>query len=187
MATGIKKLAALKVTQETRPGYYGDGGGLWLQISKTASKSWVFRFKSPVTGKVREMGLGSLATYTLAEARTKAREARQAVDSGRDPIAEREADRQKSKLAAALTMTFSQCAEAYISAHRPAWKNPKHAKQWESTLATYAGPLIGSLPVACVDTPLVLKILEPIWTTKNETASRLAIRPPQTQPASLRR
>jgi integrase len=173
MARGVNKLSALKVTKGTKPGYYGDGGGLWLQISKTGTKSWVFRFKSPVTGKAREMGLGALDTYTLAEARSRATETRQQVDSGRDPIAERETLRQQTKLAAALVMTFDQCATAYIEAHRAGWKNPKHTKQWESTLATYAGPVVGSFPVSAVDTPLVLKILEPIWTTKNETASRL--------------
>lgn len=173
MARGINKLTPLGVSKTTKPGYYGDGGGLWLQVSKTGSKSWAFRFKSPVTSKAREMGLGSLATYSLAEARCRAKEARQAVDAGRDPIAERETKRQETRLAAALAMSFDQCAEAYVAAHRSGWKSPKHAKQWESTLATYAGPVVGSLPVAAIDTPLVLKILEPIWTTKNETASRL--------------
>jgi integrase len=174
MAKGIDKLTALAVRRESRPGYYGDGGGLWLQISaKYGTKSWVFRFKSPVTGKAREMGMGSIDTYSLAEARVRAKEMRQIIDAGRDPIAEREADRQRTKLAAAMALTFDQCATAYIEAHRPGWKNPKHAAQWESTLATYAGPVVGDLPVAKVDMPLVLKILEPIWTTKNETASRL--------------
>lgn len=174
MATkGVGKLTALKVTKETKPGYYGDGGGLWLQVSKSGTKSWVFRFKSPVTGKAREMGLGSLDTYSLAEARPRAKDMRQIVDAGRDPIAEREADRQRTKLASAMAMTFDQCAEAYIAAHRAGWKNAKHAKQWENTLETYASPVVGSLPVSKVDMPLVLKILEPIWTTKNETASRL--------------
>lgn len=173
MAREIGKLSALAVSKASEPGYYGDGGGLLLQVSKSGAKSWVFRFKSPLTAKAREMGLGSLATYSLAEARQRARESRQIVDAGRDPIAEREAERQRNRLEAAMAMTFDQCAAAYIEAHRAGWKNPKHAAQWASTLETYASPVIGSLPVANVDMPLVLRILEPIWTTKNETASRL--------------
>lgn len=173
MAKGIEKLTAIKVTKEKRPGYYGDGGGLLLQISKTGTKSWVFRFTSPETGKAREMGLGSLDTYSLAEARIRAKEARQKVAAGTDPIRAREIERQRIRAAAAKVMTFDQCATAYIEAHRAGWKNEKHAKQWASTLATYASPVIGALDIADVDMALVLKILEPIWTTKNETASRL--------------
>jgi integrase len=173
MARGIEKLSALGVAKKQDPGYYGDGAGLWLQISKSGTKSWVYRFKSPVTGKAREMGLGSLDTYSLAEARVRARDARQIIDAGRDPIDERQAEHQRIRLAAEKTLTFDQCAEAYIEAHRAGWKNPKHAKQWGTTVATYASPEIGSLPVANVDMALVLKILEPIWTKKNETASRL--------------
>jgi integrase len=173
MAKGIGKLSALKVTKETKPGYFGDGGGLWLQVSKAGTKSWVFRFKSPLTEKAREMGLGSINTYSLAEARSRAAEVRKIVDAGRDPISERDADRQRIKLTTAMAMTFDECADAYIEAHRAGWKNPKHVTQWENTLASYASPVIGSLPVASAGMSLVLRILEPIWTTKNETASRL--------------
>ena len=173
MAKGIGKLSALKVTKEIKPGYFGDGGGLWLQVSKSGTKSWVFRFKSPVTGTAREMGMGSINTYSLSEARSRATDVRKILDAGRDPIADRDAERQKIKLATVMAMTFKECADAYIEVHRAGWKNLKHVKQWENTLATYASPVIGSLPVASVDMPLVLKILEPIWTIKNETASRL--------------
>lgn len=173
MAKGIGKLSAREVATKATPGHYGDGGGLWLQISDAGTKSWVFRFKSPVTGKAREMGLGSFDTYSLAEARERAREQRKVVDAGRDPIAEREAARQSTRLAAAMAMTFDQCAAAYISAHRAGWKNAKHAQQWENTLAADVSPVIGALPVAAIDTALVVKVLEPIWTKKNETASRL--------------
>lgn len=173
MAKGIEKLTALGVKKTNVPGYYGDGGGLWLQVSASGTKSWVFRFKSPVLAKSREMGLGSIDTYTLAEARVRAKEARQTVDRGLDPIEQRKALRQQSLLSASLLMTFAQCAEAYIKAHETGWKNRKHAAQWRSTLSTYAFPVIGKLPVSSVDTPLVLRILEPIWTAKNETATRL--------------
>lgn len=173
MAKGIDKLTALEVSKKTKPGYYGDGGGLLLQISKASTKSWVFRFKSPQTGKAREMGLGSTDTYTLAEARVRAKKARQIVDSGQDPIEVREAERQQLKLAAAMSMTFAECASSYIEAQKAGWKNPKHAAQWTSTIATYANPVIGTFPVSAVNTALVMKILEPIWIAKNETASRL--------------
>lgn len=173
MAKGIDKLTALGVKKTSTPGYYGDGGGLWLQISKTGTKSWIFRFTSPITKKAREMGLGSVDTYSLAEARIRAKKARQSVDEGIDPIAEREAEKQKVQVAAAMTMTFAQCAAAYIEAHEAGWKNLKHAAQWKSTLGTYANPEIGNLSVAIVDTAWILKVLEPIWKTKNETANRL--------------
>ena len=173
MAGGVNKLSALGVSKTTKPGHYGDGGGLWLQVSDSGSKSWVFRVKSPVTGKAREMGLGSTLTFSLAEARVKARDVRQALESGFDPIEVRNADLQKLRLEAATALSFAQCAGAYINAHSAEWKNPKHLKQWESTLSGYAGPVIGQLPVAAIDTPLVLKVLEPIWKEKNETASRL--------------
>lgn len=173
LARGIDKLTALQVKKTTAPGYYGDGGGLWLQVGASGTKSWIFRFKSPVLAKSREMGLGSLDTYTLAEARVRAKEARQVVDRGQDPIEQRKAQRRQSLLSASLLMTFAQCAEAYIEAHQAGWKNHKHAGQWRSTLSTYAFPVIGKLPVSSIDTPLVLRILEPIWTAKNETATRL--------------
>ncbi len=173
MAKEVGKLSALAVAKVVEPGYYGDGGGLLLQVTKSGAKTWVFRFKSPVTGKAREMGLGALSTYSLAEARIRARDARQVVDAGRDPIAEREEVRQKARLESAKSMTFDQCASAYIEAHRAGWKNAKHAAQWGATLSTYASPVIGLLSVSSVDMPLVLRVLEPIWGTKTETASRL--------------
>ncbi len=111
MAKGIGKLSALKVTKETKPGYFGDGGGLWLQVSKAGTKSWVFRFKSPVTGTAREMGMGSINTYSLSEARSRATDVRKILDAGRDPIADRDTERQKIKLATVMAMTFKECAD----------------------------------------------------------------------------
>jgi integrase len=119
------------------------------------------------------MGLGPLHTYTLAEARTKARECRKQRLEGIDPIELRKASRTKERLAAATAMTFKQCAEAYIKAHKTGWKNTKHAKQWPSTLAAYVYKIFGDLPVQAVDTGLVMKALEPIWNEKPETASRV--------------
>lgn len=174
MAGGINKLSAQAVHRAKEPGYYGDGGGLYLQITKSGGKSWVFRFVSPTsprsekTGRApaREMGLGPTHTVSLAEAREKALACRKLVADGRDPIEERKATWVRAQLEAAKTASFADCALAYIRAHEAGWKNPKHGKQWTATLETYAFPLIGKLPVASVDTGLVLKVLEPIWQSK---------------------
>jgi integrase len=168
------KLTALEVKNATatKTGrYLGDGNGLWLQVIPTGAKSWIFRYTRD--GRAREMGLGATHTITLAEARELALECRKKLQNGGDPLAEREAARLAVKLEAAKAMTFDQCAAAYIEAHRPGWKNAKHASQWVNTIATYASPIIGALPVAAIDTGLVMKVIEPIWQTKTETASRL--------------
>lgn len=167
----IHNLTAMLVQRANRPGYYGDGGGLYLQVAKGGSRSWVFRYR--VAGKLREYGLGSLDTYTLAEAREKARLCRQMRQQGADPIEARQAERLATKITAARGMTFRQCAEAYILAHQTGWKNAKHAAQWPSTLQTYVYPVFGDLPVGVVDVGLVMKVLSPIWTTKTETATRV--------------
>jgi integrase len=171
----IHKLSAVGVSKESKPGYHSDGGGLYLQVSAGGSKSWIFRFK--MSGRSREMGLGSVNTLTLADARDSATECRRAVRDGVDPIDARDAAKQQAKAAAALakaaTVTFDHCAAAYIYAKRSEWTNAKHASQWETTLATYASPVIGALAVKDVDTGLVMRILEPMWKEKPETASRL--------------
>jgi integrase len=171
MARTIGKLTALAVTQARRRGYYGDGGGLFLQVSANGAKSWVFRFKE--TGKLREMGLGPVHTIGLAEAREKARDCRKLRLDGLDPIESRNAARIQTRLDAARAMNFQQCAERYIAAHKAGWKNPKHAAQWPSTLATYVNPVFGALPVQAIDVGLIMKAIEPIWTVKPETAGRV--------------
>jgi len=119
------------------------------------------------------MGLGSLNAVTLAIARERARECRLLLSEGKDPIVARDASRTASALTAARCKTFDQCAAAYIGAHRASWKNAKHAAQWKTSLATYASPVFGALPVSEVDTDLVVRALRPIWETKTETATRL--------------
>jgi integrase len=119
------------------------------------------------------MGLGPLHSVGLSQARDKATEQRSAILSGLDPIEAREGENRKRALEAAKANTFSQCAASYIESHRAGWRNEKHADQWENTIKTYCEPVIGPLPVQDVDTGLVLKILEPIWSSKPETASRL--------------
>jgi integrase len=164
-------LSAVKVARTHKPGYLSDGGGLYLQISPSGSKSWVFRFKD--AGRLREMGLGPLHAISLAEARKRAASCRQLRVDGIDPIEERKTGKLKAKLASTRTMTFRKCAEAYIEAHKAGWKNAKHAAQWPATLGTYAYPVFGDLPISDIDVTLVSKVLEPIWKTKTETASRL--------------
>jgi integrase len=167
---GIEKLTALEVQRLKAPGYHGDGGGLWLQVSPSGTKSWVFRY---TLGKAREMGLGALHTVSLADARIKARACRQQLLEGVDPIEARNAGRLAERAAAAKAIVFQTAGEAYVEAHRAGWKNLKHADQWANTLETYAYPVLGKLPVAAVDTGLVMQVLEPIWRDKTETASRL--------------
>lgn len=167
----INRLSAQAVARNTKPGLYSDGGGLYLQITVAGVKSWLFRYMR--NGKARGMGIGPLHTITLAEARTKALNCRRQLLDGIDPLDEKQIRQAAQRIVAAKAMTFSECAEAYIEAHRAGWKNVKHGAQWESTLDTYADPFFGSLPVTAVDTALVMKALEPIWTTKNETATRV--------------
>lgn len=167
----IGKLSALKVKRLKKPGYYPDGGSLWLQISKFGTKSWVFRFT--LGGRSREMGLGSLHTVSLADARKAAEQCRKLRLDGIDPIEHRRAKRAAERLEAASAMPFDACAEAYIGAHEAGWRNAKHAAQWRSTLKTYVSPVFGRLPVQSIDVALVMKALEPIWNTKTETASRV--------------
>ncbi len=168
---GVNRLTVKEVTNKSKPGLYADGLGLYLQVSAYGTKSWLFRFMRD--GKARKMGLGPVHTVTLAMAREKATEARRRLLEDVDPIEERKSVRQARRLEAAKVMTFKQCAEKYIAAHQGSWKNAKHAAQWPSTLESYAYPVIGDLPVAGIDVGLVLKVLEPIWTDKPETASRV--------------
>jgi Arm DNA-binding domain len=165
------RLTALKVERPRERGMYADGGGLYLRVTEDGTKNWVFRYM--LDGRPRWMGFGPLALYSLQDARAKALEARKLRHEGIDPIETRRAHRARARLDAAKAMTFRECAEAYVKAHRAGWRNGKHAGQWTATLKTYAEPVLGHLPVQMIDTALVLKVLEPIWTEKPETASRL--------------
>ena len=169
----LNRFSAKTVASKNHPGLYCDGGGLYLQVTPSGSKTWIFRFRSPLTKKLRDMGLGPLHSIGLPKAREKAAAQRKALLSGLDPIGVREEGKRRAVLEAAKAITFSQCAAAYIESHRPGWRNEKHGDQWESTIQTYCEPIIGTLPVQDVDTGLVLKVLEPIWSSKAETASRL--------------
>lgn len=157
-----------KLAKEGKKGSTGDGLGLYLQITAGGSASWIYRFK--LHGKQRYMGLGAYPDVSLSEARELAADNRKLVRQGIDPL---EARIEEEKEAHATVVTFTSCAASYITAHRRSWRNAKHARQWVSTLKTYARPKIGQKAVNEISTQDVLEVLKPIWTSKNETAKRV--------------
>ena len=165
------KLNARKVETLTKPGRYADGGNLYLRISPNGGKRWMFFYR--FGGKRRDMGLGSAAKggVSLAEARQKADAARAILRSGTDPMAVMGKDAREK--ADRTIPTFGQFADEYIAAHRPKFRNEKHAAQWEMTLGDAYCKAIRHLPVDAVDTEAILKVLQPIWQKVPETASRL--------------
>ncbi|MGJ0508326.1 MAG: tyrosine-type recombinase/integrase [Methylocystis sp.] len=159
------KLSARKV-ETAKAGRHGDGAGLWLAVSQTGAKRWLYRFT--IDGKVSELGLGSYPTVSLTEARDKAAEARRIHKAGKSPV---EAKREGAK-AEAGRPTFGKVADDFLAAKSSEWRNPKHRAQWAMTLERYAAPL-RSRPVDAIDTEAVLEVLTPIWQKTPETASRL--------------
>ena len=145
-----------------KAGRHSDGGGLYLNVSKAGSRSWLFMWV-PAGGKRREMGLGQYPTVTLAIARARAAECRQMVATGRDPLAEKRKE---------IEPTFAECADKFLSSMEGQWRNPKHRAQWRMTLTEYCRP-IAAMKVSTIGTEQVLEVLNPIWTAKPETASRL--------------
>ena len=173
MARLVDRLTALEVKRLDRVGMHPDGRGLYLQVHAGGSKSWIYRYT--LHGRVRAMGLGPTHLVSLAEARGMAQEARLLKNQGVDPIDARAASRPAPEPPPEVDRgpSFKNAAAAYIDANSAAWRNAKHEAQWSSTLQTYAYPVLGDRPVDEIDTTLVLKVLEPIWSTKPETASRL--------------
>src|SRR6516165_7892367 len=169
----LNRLTNKFVEGKREAGMYADGGSLYLRVAEGGSKQWVFRYAA--NGRLRDMGLGAVAPrgFTLAQAREKAREARLLRLEGIDPIAHRHTQRATLQAADAKAMTFRQCAEGFIADNEKEWKNAAHHRQWTSTLATYVYPVLGNLPVAAIDTPLVLRVIKPLWADKTETASRI--------------
>jgi len=170
MARLLECLKPLQV-QRLGEGLHPDGGGLYLQVTGEAGRSWIFRYW--VDGRERQMGLGATHTVSLSEARDAAREARRQRSAGLDPIEERRKIEVEQKLERSRSVTFDDAVDAFIEASKAAWGNEKHIKQWKSTLTTYATPRIGKLPVGEVETRHVVAVLEPIWQSKTETASRV--------------
>jgi|RhiMetdeSRZDD1v2_1073273.scaffolds.fasta_scaffold16387_1 integrase len=168
---GAEKLSAAKVEKTKSPGRYGDGRGLWLHVGPTGTKSWVLRYMR--NGTAREMGLGPVHLVGLADARTRAREARRLILEGIDPIEARQAARDAQRIDAGAAMTFKSAAAAYLATHEAGWRNAKHRQQWRNTLKQYAFPGLGKRPVAAIDGALVSATLALIWRKKPETASRV--------------
>ncbi len=167
------ELSALAVSRLRTPGLHSVGGvaGLALQVAPGGARTWILRFT--VAAKRRDMGLGGFPDVTLAQARDKARAARELVDHGVDPILHRRQARSALAAQQATQKTFAQCAREYIEAKAAEWSNQKHAQQWTNTLETYAYPTIGQLLVSDIGLPQVLGVLKPIWQEKTETATRV--------------
>lgn len=174
-------LTALAI-KNAKPGMHADGGGLYLHVGKAGNASWIFRFQ--LNKRRREMGLGALSSLSAVEARAKAAELKAMVGRGIDPLETRQADREDEAQAQAAekeeqtlnAATFRAATERHLALKESGWRNVKHRQQWQNTLTTYAYPQIGDLPVRDITTQHVLKVLEPIWSTKPETASRVRMR-----------
>ena len=169
----VAPLSDLSVRQLKTPGLHSVGGatGLKLQISKSGTKSWILR--TTIGNKVCDLGLGSYPTITLKAARELTRDNHSLLQQGIDPIAERRTKKDSLALERSNRKTFTECMDSCIKLIEGKWQSPKSIKQWTSSLNTYVLPIIGSLPVADINTGHVLTILEPIWTDKPETASRI--------------
>lgn len=168
MARAVNRLSDMAV-KNAGPGMHADGGGLYLAV-KRGGKSWIFRYRDRATRRLRDCGLGSVLAVPLKEARRLAADCRLMLAEDRDPLAEKQA--RKDALAAAIRVTFAECAERYIAAHKASWRNEKHGQQWQNTLDKYAAPIM-PLPVASIETTHVVGLLEPVWATRTETATRV--------------
>jgi hypothetical protein len=172
-----KQVINAKPPKDTRAVLLADGGGLYLQCTLGADdsvrRSWTFRYQMDF--KRHELGLGALHTIGLADARERARQFRQQIIEGVDPLnARREAKRERlaQKAAQAKAVTFRECAEAYLKVHSDKWRNARHRAQWTATLSSYVYPTLGDLAVADIDVGHVQRALEPIWQRIPETARR---------------
>jgi integrase len=163
------KLTALEVAKRKKPGRYSDGHGLWLQISSRGTKAWLFRYM--IDGRARHMGLGPLHTVSLAEARTRARQARQLILDGKDPI-EVKYEARQSRLSPE-GMAFKEAAQRFIEVHDPTWRSARHRQQWRNTLLRDHASSIANRPITAIDGALITSTLAPIWTRTPETAKRV--------------
>jgi len=165
------------------PGLYSDGNGLYLQITAGTSntedeyvtKSWIFRYAvgSGRDKRERKMGLGPYPLVTLAKAREMAIACSLQRLRGIDPLEQRESEKRTIEVKALKTIVFEKAAEQYIASHRAGWKSDVHRKQWENSLKAHAYPVLGKLDLRDIDTGMIVRVLEPIWTSKTETASRV--------------
>jgi hypothetical protein len=180
MARSINRLRQSTI-RSVKPGLYPDGAGLYLQVTQgtdgTLRRSWLYRYATteaeraatPNLGRERRMGLGAYPPVSLAEARQRAAEARRLRERGIDPISQRHTQRAAQVATAIKVVTFDQCREGFMADHAKGWV-AKYAHNWERSLVIHVSSVFGSLPVALVDTPLVLKVLRPIWRTRPHLA-----------------
>lgn len=174
MSRRRRELTFKEVAALDQPGRHRAGPNLYLQITKAGARSYLFRYKLAFPGaKQREMGLGSFKEISLAAAREEAERFRKLVRQGVDPIEHRRREREEAARAAAARKTFKEVAESFLENNEGEWRNPKHRQQWRNTLATYAYPHIGDLFVNEITRAHIFDLLLPIWTTKQETASRV--------------
>jgi integrase len=166
----IEKLAALQVDRAKKPGWYGDGAGLYLRVAPGGSKQWVFRYTRG--HKTTDHGIGPLHTFSLTEARERARQCRQQLRDGIDPLTAKRERVATARAAEAKAVTFKECCDLYLRTQDGKWSNALHAKQWRDTLALLY-PTIGALPVGTIDKALVIKALEPIFERTPVTGQRL--------------
>lgn len=178
MAKTINRLSATKVSKTKEPGWYPDGLGLYLQVSKSGSKSFVYRYE--INGKERRHGLGGYPAHSLEYARNEAEKCRKLRKQGKDPIEHKnqQAEDEKQKaharaLEASHSKTFRECAKSYIDLHKVTWTNPKNETYWVGSLTNYAYPVIGDLSVQDITIAHILKIIQPLWHDKTPTASKL--------------
>ncbi|HML93415.1 integrase arm-type DNA-binding domain-containing protein [Methyloceanibacter sp.] len=165
------QLSAQAVRTKTKPGYYCDGRGLYLQISQAGTKSWVFRYT--LYGRTRDMGMGPYPTISLKEARERAEVQRKLLVDKIDPIETRRNERDEARSDTLSSTTFKDAAKQFLAVHEPTWRNDKHKQQWRNTLEDYAFPTLGTRPVAAIDAALINDAVASIWTTKRETARRV--------------
>ena len=170
MAKTTNRLTVVGIKNLKEKGLYADGAGLYLRITDSGTKAWIFRFARD--GRTRDMGLGTCAEISLASARQIAEECRKLLKQGMDPTRARKKTAGKQS-GSPNSATFREAVDRYITAHEPSGKNPKHRQQWRNTLNSYASPIIGDMDVADIATEDVLRVLEPIWRTKPETAVRV--------------
>jgi len=168
------RLTPLAVRRLSKPGLHADGNGLYLRISEGGGRAWLLFVH--VQGKRREMGLGSVKLYNLAEARERARKYRQLADAGKDPIAERDKEAAANAAELASRRTFKECAVEFIRLHEAQWRNAKFKKDWPASLESYVYPKMGDTDIRHVRKADVLDALGPIWHTKTETATRVKSR-----------
>src|SRR5262245_9423177 len=180
MTRTLHRLSPTKVASAKTSGYVADGGNLYLRVAvgnrvgnkqPAISRGWIFRFT--MAGRTRDVGLGGYPTISLAKAREEAARFRRLVAAGIDPLEARNEERQAALAAAAKAINFEQCATAFIAAHQAGWRNEKHRQQWTNTLKSFAYPVFGATRVESIDTSLIMKVLQPIWASKPETAGRV--------------